>query len=61
MYIEKKNDKLEIRKNIRKQLNIPSNSIIYIYAGNYSKGKNVLKMLSFFEKNLKENELFNFA
>lgn len=56
MYIEKKNDKLEIRKNIRKQLNIPSNSIIYIYAGNYSKIKNVLKMLSFFEKNLKENE-----
>lgn len=56
MYIEKKNDKSEIRKRIRRQLNIPSDAVVYIYAGNYSKIKNVLKMLSFFESNLKENE-----
>ncbi len=56
MYIEKRNNKLEIRNNIRKQLNIPNDAVVYIYAGVYSKRKNVLEMLSLFQKKLEENE-----
>lgn len=56
MYIELKKDTILIRQNIRKKLNIPIDAKVYIFAGNYCKIKNVIKMLEFFKKNLGEKE-----
>lgn len=56
IYIDKNKNNLEIRKKIRRNLNIPDNAIVYIYVGNYTKLKRVLKMLEMFKKNLNNNE-----
>lgn len=41
---------------IRKNLNIPNDAIVYMYAGILNNRKNVIKMLETFSNNLKENE-----
>ncbi len=51
-----KNQLLKIKKEIRKELNIPQNAKVYIFAGRYNNAKNVLTMLDFFSRTLKENE-----
>lgn len=56
MYIDKRKNNLKIRNKIRKDLNIPDDAIVYIYVGNYTKLKRVLKMLKTFKKNLSSNE-----
>lgn len=55
LYLEEKNKK-NIRSKIRKELSIPENATVYLYAGTYTVRKNVLKMLEMFSKNLNENE-----
>lgn len=49
-------NKEAIRDKMRKHLNIPKDAIVYIYAGNFNDNKNVICMLDFFSKTLKENE-----
>lgn len=56
IYIDKRKNNLKIRNQIRKDLNIPDDAIVYIYVGNYTKLKRVLKMLKTFKKNLNSNE-----
>lgn len=58
MWFEKreKTYKTEIRNKIRKKFDIPSDSIVYVFAGRYNNAKNVLTMLKYFKNCLKENE-----
>ena len=42
--------------NLRKELNISDDDIIYIYAGRLIKRKNVLNLVRLFAQNIKENE-----
>lgn len=47
-----------IKTNIRKELNINKNDIVYIYVGALSKRKNILALVDLFLKNIKSNEHF---
>lgn len=47
---------LDTRNKIRKDLNIPEDAKVYIFAGRYNAAKNVLTMLDFFSKTLKKGE-----
>lgn len=49
-------DKKIIRKKIRKELNIPLSSKVYIFVGVLNNGKNVLRMLEEFKDSLKNDE-----
>lgn len=52
----KKDYKMEIRNKIRKKFDIPSDAIVYVFAGRYNNAKNVQTMLKYFKNSLKENE-----
>lgn len=56
IYFENEYDYLLTRNKIRNDLGIPMNATVFIFAGNYSKLKNVLKMLKLFSITLKDNE-----
>ena len=56
LFIEDNHDISKIRIQTRKMLNIPLDSKVYIFIGNYNKNKNVIKMLSYFTKSLNKDE-----
>lgn len=45
-----------VRKQIRKDLKIPIENIVYIYVGQLNKRKRVIELVNLFNKSLKENE-----
>lgn len=49
-------NKIEKKSDIRNELNIPNDAIVYIYCGNISKGKRVVELIDLFEKNHYGNE-----
>lgn len=53
--IDNENPK-EKRTNIRKELNIPENSLVYIYCGVLTNRKNVSQLVNYYERYLKDNE-----
>ena len=50
------NQILNKRNKIRKELNIPKDAKVYIFAGRYNESKNILTMFDFFSKSLKDGE-----
>lgn len=49
-------DRSIVRKNIRKELNIPDKNIVYVYVGVLSKRKRVVELVELYNNNLTKNE-----